>query len=91
MDQAICYYNCYTNVAIPDGGGSGPWTGANGIAQRQALLPDVWQQQGKEVLTADTQHFCPYGLNLASDYKSEVDLLGHCAMVMAIRKALGFK
>jgi len=146
MDQAISYYNCYTNitkadnvvydstvatadgnsngtirfgsdtsymilrvamheishtvgigtaskwrsfVAIPDGGSSGPWTGANGIAQRQALLPDVWQQQGQEVLTADTQHFWPYGLNIASDYKSEADLLGHCAMVMAIRKDLG--
>ncbi len=146
MDQAVAYYNCYTNitkadkveydssvatadgnsngtirfgsdksymvlrvamheishtvgvgtasnwhsfVAIPDGGGSGPWTGANGIAQRQALLPDVWQQQGQEVLTADTQHFWPYGLNLSSDYKSEADLLGHCAMVMAIRKDLG--
>ncbi len=148
MDQAVAYYNCYTNitkadkvvydssvatadgnsngtirfgsdksymvlrvamheishtvgvgtasnwhsfVAIPDGGSSGPWTGANGIAQRQALLPDVWQQQGQEVLTADTQHFWPYGLNLASDYKSEADLLGHCAMVMAIRKDLGLQ
>jgi hypothetical protein len=148
MDQAVAYYNCYTNItkadnvvydpsvatadgnsngtihfgsdasymilrvamheishtvgvgqaanwlsfiARPDGGSSGPWTGANGIAQRQALLPDVWQQQGQEVLTADTQHFWPYGLNLASDYKSEADLLGHCAMVMAIRKDLGLK
>jgi hypothetical protein len=148
MDQAIAYYNCYTNItkadnvvydstvatadgnsngtihfgsdksymilrvamheishtvgvgqaanwlsfiARPDGGSSGPWTGASGIAQRQALLPDVWQQQGQEVLTADTQHFWPYGLNLASDYKSEADLLGHCAMVMAIRKDLGLK
>ena len=146
MDQAIAYYNCYTNitkadkveydssvktadgnsngtirfgsdkgymsmrvamheishtvgigtaskwgslVAIPSGGSSGPWTGANGIAQRQALLPDVWQQQGQEVLTADTQHFWPYGLNLDTDYKSEADLLGHCAMVLAIRKDMG--
>ena len=146
MDQAIAYYNCYTNitkadkveydssvktadgnsngtirfgsdkgymilrvamheishtvgigtasnwgsfVAIPAGGSSGPWTGANGIAQRQALLPDVWQQNGQEVLTADTQHFWPYGLNKAEDYKSEADLLGHCAMVMAMRKDMG--
>jgi len=146
MDQAVSYYNCYTNitkadtvvydpsvatadgnsngtihfgsdtsymilrvamheishtvgigqaanwlsfVAKPDGGSSGPWTGANGIAQRQALLPDVWQQQGQEVLTADTQHFWPYGLNVASDYQSEADLLGHCAMVMALRKDMG--
>ena len=145
MDQAIAYYNCYTNltkaekveynasvatadgssngtirfgsdtsymvlrvamheishtlgvgqaanwlsfVAIPDGGSSGPWTGANGIAQRQALLPDDWEATQK-VLTADNQHFWPYGLNLASDYKSEADLLGNCAMVMALRKDLG--
>ena len=147
MDQAIAYYNCYTNVSkavkveyvssvatadgnsngtirfgsdtsymvlrvamheishvlgvgtasnwrsfvdIPSGAGSGPWTGANGIAQRAALLPDAWEATQK-VLTADTQHFWPYGLNLPSDYKSEADLLGHCAMVMAIRKDLGLQ
>jgi hypothetical protein len=149
MDQAIAYYNCYTNisksltvsyvssvatadgningnirfgpsgyrilrvamheishtvgigtannwlsfVAIPDGGSSGPWTGANGIAQRDALRPDVWETAAEKqsVLTADTQHFWPYGLNQASDYKTEADLLGHCAMVMAIRMDLGLK
>jgi len=144
MDQAIAYYNCYTNitkaevveydstvktadgnsngtirfgtdttymvlptamheishtvgigtankwrsfVAIPDGGTSGPWTGVNGIAQRIALLPDDWQKY--PVPDADTQHFWPYGLNYASEYKTEADLLGHCAMVMALRKDMG--
>jgi hypothetical protein len=82
--------NWLSFVARPDGGSSGPWTGANGIAQRQALLPDDWQTTQK-VLTADKDHFWPYGLNLASDYKSEADLLGHCAMVMAIRKDLGLQ
>ena len=143
MDQAISYYNCYTNITKADNvvydpsvetadgnsngtihfgsnttymvlptamheishtvgigqaanwhsfvamtdAGSGPWTGANGIAQRQALLPDDYNDQ--QVLTADTQHFWPYGLNYASEYKSEADLLGHCAIVMALRKDMG--
>jgi hypothetical protein len=143
MDQAIFYYNCYTNiskaltvsydtsvstadgningnirfgktqyavlptamheishtvgigtasnwrsfVAIPDGGSSGPWTGANGIAQRQALLPD--DEQKYMLPQADTQHFWPYGLNYDTEYTAEDDLLGHCAMVMALRKDMG--
>jgi len=146
MDQAVAYYNCYTNitkaevveydgsvktadgnsngtirfgsdtsymvlptamheishtvgvgtaskwrsfVAAPDGGTSGPWTGANAIAQRTALLPDG--NQTYLVPNADTQHFWPYGLNYASEYKTEADLLGHCVMVMALRKDMGLQ
>jgi hypothetical protein len=143
MDQAIFYYNCYTNltraltvsyessVATADGNingnirfgpsqyrtlrvamhemghtfgigtasnwnsfidkgssSSGPWTGKNGIAQRDALLPDHWQDS-QRVLTADSHCFWPYGLSQDHDYTTEDDLIGHCMMIMAIRKDLG--
>jgi hypothetical protein len=68
--------------------GSGPWTGTNGIAQRDALLPDHWQDT-QRVLTADGHCFWPYGLSQPHDYVNEDDLIGHCMMVMAIQKDLG--
>ena len=71
-------------VAIPDGGSSGPWTGTNANAQLRAITGVA-----TDTLTADTQHFWPYGLNYTSEVKSEADVIDHCAMVMAIRKDLG--
>jgi hypothetical protein len=37
----------------------------------------------------DSQHFWPYGLNYASEVKSDADLVGHCKMVVALRRDLG--
>jgi hypothetical protein len=40
-------------------------------------------------VSSDGTHFWPYGLNYVTEYKSEADLVGHCALVVAIRKDLG--
>jgi hypothetical protein len=73
-------------VAIPDGGTSGPFTGTNATAQLRAITGVA-----TDVLTADTQHFWPYGLNYTSEVKSEADVIDHCKMVVAIRKDLGLQ
>jgi hypothetical protein len=71
-------------VAIPDGGSSGPWTGTNANKQLRAI-----SGVSTDTLTADTQHFWPYGLNYTSEVKSEADVINHCKIVMALRKDLG--
>ena len=65
---------------------NGRYIGTNANKEFRTIIgnPDT-------VLKGDSQHFWPYGLNQASDYKTEDDLLGHCAMVMAIRMDLGLK
>jgi hypothetical protein len=73
-------------VAIPDAGGSGPWTGTSANAQLRAITGVATQ-----TLTADTMHFWPYGLNYTSEVKSEADVIDHCKMVVAIRKDLGLQ
>lgn len=40
------------------------------------------------LLSGDDQHFWPYGLNYASEVKSEQDLINHCKIVNAIVKDL---
>ena len=40
------------------------------------------------VVNSDGDHFWPYGLNAASEYRSENDAVRHCAMVQAIRRDL---
>lgn len=71
-------------VDIPQGGSSGPWTGTNGNAELRAITG-----KSTDTLTADTQHFWPYGLNYTSEVKSEADLINHCRIVVAMRKDLG--
>ena len=64
----------------------GVFTGANAIAQLQAITGDP-----SAVLHSDTQHFWPYGLNYVTEAHSIADLVDHCRMVTAIRKDLGLK
>ena len=42
-----------------------------------------------DLVHGDSQHFWPYGLNYASEVKSDADLVGHCKMVVALRRDLG--
>jgi hypothetical protein len=71
-------------VAFPDGGSSGPWTGANATTELRAITGSA-----TDTLTADTQHFWPYGLNYASEWHSEADGIAHCRIVVALRKDMG--
>ena len=67
---------------------NGLFTGTNANAQLSAINATLATPLYTEV-HADTQHFWPYGINYASEVKSEADLIFHCEMVMAIRKDLG--
>lgn len=62
----------------------GVFTGAAATAELRRISDDA-----KANVMSDGTHFWPYGLNYVSEYKSEADLIGHCAIVMAIRKDLG--
>jgi len=62
----------------------GKFTGASANAQLLAIPNRL-----ADTIGADTQHFWPYGLNYESEGQTQADLLGHCQMVMAIRKDLG--
>jgi hypothetical protein len=73
-------------VAIPDGGSSGPWTGTNANAELRAITGNA-----TDTLTADTQHFWPYGLNYTTEVKSEADVIDHCRIVVALRKDMGLQ
>jgi hypothetical protein len=73
-------------VDIPQGGSSGPWIGTNGNAELRAITG-----KSTDTLTADTQHFWPYGLNYTSEVKSEADVINHCRIVVAMRKDLGMQ
>jgi len=70
---------------------NGLFTGSNAVAQLAAINATLVTPLYTE-LHADTQHFWPYGINQQSEVKSETDwsnIIGHCQMVMAIRKDLG--
>jgi hypothetical protein len=58
----------------------------------QALLRNM--KDAPKTIYADESHFWPYGLNQASEVKSELDLLMHCLIVEAMTKdfkrTLGF-
>jgi hypothetical protein len=64
---------------------------------RDGLFIGMYATQQLRMLTgkpddavhADAQHFWPYGLNYASEVKSDADLVGHCEMVVALRRDLG--
>jgi hypothetical protein len=63
---------------------NGVFTGTNAAAQLLAIPNRL-----EDTLHADSQHFWPYGLNYESEGQHETDLIGHCEMVVAIRKDLG--
>ena len=63
---------------------SGYWTGTNANAAL-ASIPNPRDTR----LHADRQHFWPYGLNYASEYENEDDLINHCRIVSAIRTDMG--
>jgi hypothetical protein len=71
-------------VAFADGGNSGPWKGASANSELRAITG-----KASDTLTADTQHFWPYGLNYTSEVKSEADVINHCRIVVALRKDMG--
>jgi hypothetical protein len=62
---------------------NGIFTGTSATEELHALAPN------EDAVHADSAHFWPYGLNYESEGKTEADLIGHCRMVMAIRKDLG--
>jgi hypothetical protein len=78
--------NWLSFVNIPSGGSNGPWTGVNALAELRAIT-------GKpaDTLTADHDHFWPYGLNKSTDGHTEPDLIAHCRIVMALRQDMGLQ
>jgi len=63
---------------------NGIWTGQNANTVL-ASIPNARDTQ----LHADSMHFWPYGLNYASEYENEDDLINHCRLVVAIRQDMG--
>ena len=63
---------------------NGIWTGANA----NAVLASIENPRDTQ-LHADSMHFWPYGLNYASEYENEDDLINHVRLVAAIRLDLG--
>jgi stress-induced morphogen len=68
----------------------GLFTGATANAQLRAINQTL-QTPLDTQLHADSQHFWPYGINQASEVKSEADLIAHCKIVSAIRVDLGLR
>lgn len=60
---------------------NGVYTGSNATAELGKITG-----KSDSVLKGDTQHFWPYGLNYASEVKSEADLINHCRIVEAMKK-----
>jgi hypothetical protein len=63
---------------------NGVFTGPIATAEMRRISGDA-----QATVKSDGTHFWPYGLNYVSEYKSEDDLIGHCALVVAIRKDIG--
>jgi hypothetical protein len=63
---------------------NGKFTGTNTTNQLRQITGNQ-----SDMLSADTQHFWPYGLNYTSEVTGEADLINHCKIVVAIRKDLG--
>lgn len=76
--------NWQSLVAFSSGGNSGPWKGTNANAELRAITG-----KSSDTLTADTQHFWPYGLNYTSEVESEADVINHCRIVVALLKDMG--
>lgn len=73
-------------LPTPAGGGTRVWTGTNATAELRAI-----SGVATDVIKGDTQHFWPYGLNYATEVKSEADVIDHCRIVMALRKDMGMQ
>jgi hypothetical protein len=78
--------NWLSFVNVPDGGSSGPWQGTNATSELRAVTGDA-----TATLTADHDHFWPYGLNLSTDPHADPDLIAHCRIVVALRRDLGLQ
>jgi len=66
----------------------GKWTGAHVvelITQLPASERDPDQYSQRTYITADAQHFWPYGLNQASEHQSEWSLINHVRIVAAMQ------
>lgn len=68
---------------------NGRWTGPHVDALMKSLPaeerdPDMYSQ--RDYITADSQHFWPYGLNQASEYQSEWSLINHVRIVAAMHE-----
>jgi hypothetical protein len=63
---------------------NGVFSGKTATAEMRRVTGDAMAS-----VKSDGTHFWPFGLNYVSEYKSEDDLIGHCAIVVAIRKDLG--
>jgi hypothetical protein len=60
---------------------NGRYTGTNGNTAFRTIIG-----KSDTVLHGDSQHFWPYGINYASEVKSENDLINHCKIVNAMQK-----
>jgi hypothetical protein len=63
---------------------NGVFTGPMATTEMRRITGDA-----TATVKSDGTHFWPYGLNYVTEYKSEADLVGHCALVVAIRKDIG--
>lgn len=65
----------------------GRWTGGH-VVEFMMNLPaderDSDDYSQRDYITADTQHFWPYGLNQASEHQSEWSLINHVRIVYAM-------
>ncbi|NLI57151.1 MAG: hypothetical protein GX387_01290 [Clostridium sp.] len=68
--------NAWWNLIV-----DGVYTGKHATEELRAITGD-----NSAVLKGDRQHFWPYGLNYASEAKSEEDLINHCRIVNAMKK-----
>jgi hypothetical protein len=71
-------------LVTPAGGGTRVWSGSSATGQLRAITGAAG-----DVLYGDNQHFWPYGLNYASEVKSEADVINHCLIVVALRQDMG--
>jgi hypothetical protein len=60
------------------------WTGDNAINELRAITGN-----SAAVLSADGQHFWPYGLNQATEAKSSDEYVNHIRIVLAMRRDMG--
>jgi len=65
----------------------GRWVGESVVSVISSLPPEQRDpdEGQRDYITADTQHFWPYGLNYASEHVSEWSLINHVRIVAAMR------
>ncbi|MFK4303909.1 MULTISPECIES: RICIN domain-containing protein [unclassified Paenibacillus] len=57
------------------------WQGANATAELRSITG-----KNTDEIHGDRNHFWPYGLNQASEVKSDADYINHCRIVYAMKK-----